>query len=112
MSRVICGPGYTLDPVSGQYCVDVDECREGIHECGKGQTCENRQGGYHCICPSGHAAGPNNDCVDIDECSIYGNAICGSNGRCENTAGSYRCVCNEGFENVGGNVGACQVSRA
>ncbi|XP_011333166.1 fibrillin-1-like isoform X3 [Ooceraea biroi] len=107
-SRVICGPGYTLDPVSGQYCIDVDECREGIHECDKDQTCENRQGGYHCICPPGHAAGPNNDCVDIDECSIYGNSICGSNGRCENTAGSYRCVCKEGFENVGGNAGTCQ----
>ncbi|KAL6430493.1 hypothetical protein ACFW04_007830 [Cataglyphis niger] len=107
-SRVICGPGYTLDPVSGQYCIDVDECREGTHECGKGQTCANRQGGYHCICPSGHAPGPNNDCVDIDECSIYGSGICGSNSRCENTVGSYKCLCDEGFENVGGTAGACK----
>ncbi|EFN68423.1 Fibrillin-2 [Camponotus floridanus] len=107
-SKVICAPGYTLDPVSGQYCVDVDECREGIHKCGKGQTCENKQGGYHCICPSGHAPGPNNDCVDIDECSIYGSGICGLNSRCENTVGSYRCLCDEGFENVGGAAGACQ----
>ncbi|XP_012529954.2 fibrillin-1 isoform X2 [Monomorium pharaonis] len=108
-SRVICGPGYTLDPVSGQYCVDVDECQEGTHKCGKGQTCENRQGGYHCICPSGHAVGPNNDCVDIDECSIYGGSnICGMNGRCENTVGSYKCVCSEGFENTAGGIGACQ----
>lgn len=107
-SRVLCGPGYTLDPVSGQYCIDVDECREGIHECSKDQTCENRQGGYHCICPVGHAVGPNNDCVDIDECSIYGNGLCGSTGRCENTPGSYKCLCNEGFENAGGNAGNCQ----
>ncbi|XP_024879851.1 fibrillin-3-like [Temnothorax curvispinosus] len=107
-SRVICGPGYTLDPASGQYCIDVDECQEGTHECGKGQTCENRQGGYHCICPPGHAAGPNNDCVDIDECSIYSGNICGLNSRCENTIGSYKCLCAEGFENVGGSAGVCQ----
>ncbi|KAL0113527.1 hypothetical protein PUN28_012588 [Cardiocondyla obscurior] len=107
-SRVICGPGYSLDPVSGQYCVDIDECREGTHECAKDQTCENRQGGYRCICPPGHAVGPNDDCVDIDECSIYGSSICGSNSRCENTMGSYKCLCSEGFENVGGASGICQ----
>ncbi|KAL6257929.1 hypothetical protein P5V15_011528 [Pogonomyrmex californicus] len=107
-SRVICAPGYILDPASGQYCIDIDECQEGTHECGKGQTCENRQGGYHCVCPSGHAVGPSNDCVDIDECSIYGGSICGLNSRCENTIGSYKCLCSEGFENVGGPAGACQ----
>ena len=51
--RLICGPGYKPDPTSGRYCVDVDECAERIHECSRGQTCENRQGGYMCICPPG-----------------------------------------------------------
>ncbi|XP_011707681.1 PREDICTED: fibrillin-1-like isoform X2 [Wasmannia auropunctata] len=106
-SVVICLPGYTVD-ATGQHCIDIDECREGTHECGKGQTCENRQGGYHCICPPGHTVGPNNDCVDIDECSIYGSGICGLNSRCENTVGSYKCLCGDGFENTGGTAGACQ----
>lgn len=51
--RIMCGPGYKPDPKTGRYCVDVDECAENIHECSKGQTCENRQGGYMCICPPG-----------------------------------------------------------
>ncbi|XP_018398956.1 PREDICTED: fibrillin-1-like [Cyphomyrmex costatus] len=107
VSRLICGPGYMLDPASGQFCTDVDECREGTHECGKDQSCENRRGGYHCVCPPGHAVGPNNDCVDIDECS-YAIGICGPNSHCENTIGSYRCICGEGFENVGEASGVCQ----
>lgn len=107
-SRVICGSGYTLDPLTEQHCVDVDECSKGTHECSPEQTCENRQGGYVCICPPGHVDGPNKDCVDIDECSIYEGKICGPHSRCENTVGSYRCVCEEGFENAGGPSGTCK----
>ncbi|XP_032679008.1 fibrillin-1-like isoform X2 [Odontomachus brunneus] len=107
MSKVICPPGYALDQVSGQHCLDIDECREEIHECSKGQVCENRLGGYHCLCPPGYVDGPNKDCVDIDECSVYGTRICGLNSRCENTAGSYKCLCEEGFENNRG-AGLCQ----
>lgn len=51
--RIMCGPGYQPEPKTGRFCVDVDECAENIHECSKGQTCENRQGGYACICPPG-----------------------------------------------------------
>ena len=107
VSRLICGSGYSLDTVSGQYCVDVDECADGSHECSPDQTCENRVGGYVCVCPPGHVNGPNKDCVDIDECSLYGN-LCGSTSQCENTAGSYRCICESGFENAEGFGGACQ----
>ncbi|XP_076236207.1 uncharacterized protein LOC143180395 [Calliopsis andreniformis] len=107
ISRVLCGSGYTLDPVSGQYCVDIDECADGSHKCSPQQTCENRVGGYVCICPPGYVTGPNKDCVDMDECSLYGN-LCGLNSRCENTPGSYRCICDNGFQNVEGFSGACQ----
>lgn len=109
VSRVICPPGYALDSVSGQHCLDIDECREGNHDCTKDQVCENRLGGYHCLCPPGHVDGPNKDCVDVDECSVYGARICGLNSRCENTVGSYKCLCEEGFENNRG-IGLCQVS--
>ena len=110
VSKVICSNGFTLDPISGQYCIDIDECANGTHECTADQTCENRLGGYVCTCPPGHVAGPNKDCVDIDECSLYGN-ICGSNSQCENTVGSFRCNCESGFENIGGSAGgSCQVN--
>ncbi|XP_015599681.1 fibrillin-2 isoform X1 [Cephus cinctus] len=102
VSRIICGNGYQADS-SGFHCVDIDECADGSHDCGQGQTCENRQGGYLCSCPPGHTIGPNKDCVDIDECSIYGGSICSANGQCENTIGSYRCNCKEGFESYGAN---------
>ncbi|XP_033310494.1 fibrillin-1-like isoform X1 [Bombus bifarius] len=105
--KVICSNGFTLDPTSGQYCVDIDECANGTHECTPDQTCENRVGGYVCTCPPGHVAGPNKDCVDIDECSLYN--VCGPNSQCENTIGSFRCNCESGFENVGGFAGGnCQ----
>ncbi|CAG5093734.1 Similar to FBN3: Fibrillin-3 (Homo sapiens) [Cotesia congregata] len=97
VSRVICGAGWTLDPVTSR-CVDLDECATGTHECGPDQTCENRQGGYLCSCPAGHALGPNRECIDIDECSMLSGNVCGSGGRCENTVGSYRCVCDAGYE--------------
>lgn len=110
MSRVICGNGFTLDSTNGQHCIDIDECTDNSHDCSPEQICENRQGGYVCKCPAGHTDGPNKDCVDIDECSIYGSGICGMNGRCENTVGSYRCSCDTGFENiVGTSGGMCQV---
>ncbi|KAK0170128.1 hypothetical protein PV328_010728 [Microctonus aethiopoides] len=98
VSRVICGAGYSLDPVTS-HCIDVNECADGTHECGAGQTCDNRQGGYVCTCPPGHAIAPSNrDCIDIDECSIYNGNLCGANGRCENTVGSFKCICDSGFE--------------
>lgn len=110
MSKVLCSNGYTLDPVLGRYCIDIDECANGTHECTADQTCENRIGGYVCSCPSGHVVGPNKDCIDIDECSLYGN-ICGSNSRCENTVGSFKCNCENGFEHVNSFAGnSCQVS--
>lgn len=110
ISRVICGNGFTLDSTTGQHCVDIDECADNSHECSNEQICENRQGGYICKCPPGyHTYGSNKDCVDIDECSIYGSGLCEMNSRCENTIGSYRCNCDAGFESIGNVAGGmCQ----
>ena len=111
---MLCGNGYILDPVSGSRCIDIDECADNTHECGTGQTCQNRQGGYACQCPAGHAFGPDKQCVDVDECSIYAGqnygSICGQNSQCENTVGSYRCICDAGFANVpiGQGPGVCE----
>ena len=99
-----CGDGFVLDPVSGSRCIDIDECADNTHECGAGQICQNRQGGYDCECPVGYVVGPNDQCVDVDECSTYARenykSICEQNSHCENTLGSYHCVCDAGFANV------------
>ncbi len=33
------------------FCIDIDECRIGEHNCEKG--CLNVPGSYHCLCPLG-----------------------------------------------------------
>jgi len=32
---------------------DIDECRDGSHQCRYNQICENTRGSYHCTCPRG-----------------------------------------------------------
>ena len=101
-------------PVNSSDCIDIDECTEKTHECGVGHTCQNNPGSYTCVCSVGYEVGPDKQCVDVDECSIYrvknNGTICGQNGRCENTVGSYRCVCDAGFSNVeiGHGFGVCE----
>lgn len=52
--------------------------------------------------------GSNRECIDIDECSLYGDKLCGPGGRCDNTVGSFRCKCESGFENSARAGGSCQ----
>ncbi|XP_055933016.1 fibulin-1-like isoform X4 [Argiope bruennichi] len=100
-----CGSGYELNEV-GDQCVDVDECERRIAECGPGQTCRNRQGGYICECPRGYSLSPQRVCEDIDECSRFRGQVCASNSECINTQGSYTCNCNDGFR-AGGTDKSC-----
>ncbi|XP_050679493.1 fibrillin-1-like isoform X1 [Leptidea sinapis] len=90
--RCACPAGYTLD-ASGLVCVDADECVAEPRICGNG-TCTNTPGGYECRCNKGFTQGPEQTCVDIDECA-EGRAQCSF--RCHNTAGSFRCTCPFGF---------------
>ncbi|KAJ8714767.1 hypothetical protein PYW07_002992 [Mythimna separata] len=90
--RCECPPGYTLNP-TGLVCVDADECAADPRICGNG-TCTNTPGGYECRCNFGFTQGPEQTCVDIDEC-MEGRALCTF--RCHNTAGSFRCTCPYGY---------------
>lgn len=58
-----CPPGFTFDRVT---CVDLNECVLGT-PCGSG-TCVNTIGSFTCVCPTGYQPGPNQVCVDINEC--------------------------------------------
>lgn len=43
---------------------DVDECRDGTHQCRYNQICENTRGSYHCTCPRGYRSqGVGRPCV-------------------------------------------------
>lgn len=114
VSRKICEPGYKAD-LQTSKCIDIDECEDGTHQCGRGQLCENLPGRYACSCPRGYTISDNNNCLDINECKVFGRNPCGGNGKCENTDGSYRCVCEEGFEKINGDnvcqdIDECRIS--
>uniref|UniRef100_A0A1B0FQQ1 Uncharacterized protein n=1 Tax=Glossina morsitans morsitans TaxID=37546 RepID=A0A1B0FQQ1_GLOMM len=109
-----CHQGFDfLDEPLKNYCFDVDECITGAHTCLSDMICENLNGSFTCICPSGYAVGLSLDhtdflssynsslnsshspaCLDIDECSI-------DNGECShfciNLPGSYECTCPPGY---------------
>ncbi|XP_046720263.1 fibrillin-1 [Silurus meridionalis] len=104
----MCSPGQCIDLVGGYrclcpngykattapaMCIDVDECER--QPCGNG-TCKNNIGSYTCLCYPGFQLSHNDDCIDIDECTIQG-GIC-RNGNCFNTVGSFTCVCRDGYE--------------
>lgn len=67
--------------VSGflSWCVtwieDIDECGRGIHECKRNQICQNRRGGYVCVCPQGFTIGADGDCQDVDECVRFAGQV-------------------------------------
>lgn len=45
---------------------DIDECRDGTHQCRYNQICENTRGSYHCTCPRGYRSqGVGRPCVGM-----------------------------------------------
>jgi hypothetical protein len=55
--------------------LDIDECARSTHDCGQGQSCINRVGGYICQCPSGHVVNERKECVDVDECTKFAGQV-------------------------------------
>ena len=94
------------------YCLDIDECTTGDHNCKFNERCVNRPGGFICKCAGGFRSMDNTCegimyisgsciasylytllCVDINEC----NESSKCDHLCTNTNGSYYCSCNEGY---------------
>ncbi|KAK8765935.1 hypothetical protein V5799_007283 [Amblyomma americanum] len=92
-----CPRGFRFNPHARQ-CQDVDECREGTHNCRRStQRCENTNGGYSCRdnipCPSGYRMDTyTRSCTDIDECAERLHTCPQRGTRCVNTPGSYSCA--------------------
>lgn len=91
-----CDSGFGPNE-SATECVDIDECSSGTHDCRQNQICQNRPGGFTCLCPQGYTVGADRQCQDIDECTRFAGQICSSSATCVNTPGSYRCQCKDGF---------------
>ena len=50
------------------YCQDLNECSTLTHNCPDDRICENTNGSFLCICPTGFAEN-GTLCKNIDECS-------------------------------------------
>ncbi|XP_076276277.1 uncharacterized protein LOC143207096 [Lasioglossum baleicum] len=97
---VDCQSGFIFDPHSLD-CIDIDECSNGLSNCGIGEQCENYEGGYRCspVCSPGFQLRNNTDrfsridvfCDDINECTLGIHTCNLTSHDCVNTNGSYFC---------------------
>jgi alpha-tubulin suppressor-like RCC1 family protein len=98
---VECRCDFGFEPnATASECVDINECRRGLHNCGSSNNCVDLFGGFECDCAPGFEDF-GFGCVDINECN---NFSCGR-GVCRNTSGGFRCDCNFGY--APGPTGAC-----
>ncbi|XP_063897763.1 fibulin-1 isoform X1 [Helicoverpa armigera] len=135
-----CPPGFKRNIIN-QVCDDINECQLPRPPCPK-YLCENTIGGYKCagktgkpftealpgavteptvsstspkndICPPGFRAGPDDECVDIDECGESLDDCQHLSQHCINTHGSFFCQdhvskrCAPGFK-VNSATGICE----
>lgn len=85
---------------SGSLCIDRNECGLDLDDCHPNATCTNITGGFSCRCTTGFQGdgrtctatpcnagfetGPNNTCVDSNECTLDTDD-CDPNANCNNT---------------------------
>ncbi|KAM3958839.1 LOW QUALITY PROTEIN: uncharacterized protein ACR2FA_007141 [Aphomia sociella] len=136
-----CPPGFKKNVMS-QVCDDINECQHPRPPCPK-YLCENTIGGFKCagkpgkpyvedspeattaatdavastprnnICPSGFRAGPDDECLDIDECDERLDDCQRLSQHCINTHGGFFCQdhvskrCTPGFK-VNSVTGICE----
>uniref|UniRef100_A0A8C5NJS9 Nidogen 2 n=1 Tax=Junco hyemalis TaxID=40217 RepID=A0A8C5NJS9_JUNHY len=100
-----CPAGYRGD---GRGCRDVDECSEGLSQCGPFSVCLNEPGSYRCECRGGYQpAGDGQACVPLappsDPCEA-GRHHCapGDRARCLSRGdGRATCECLPGYTGDG-----------
>uniref|UniRef100_A0A663E182 Nidogen 2 n=1 Tax=Aquila chrysaetos chrysaetos TaxID=223781 RepID=A0A663E182_AQUCH len=100
-----CAAGYRTD---GRGCRDVDECAEGLSQCGPFTVCLNVPGSYRCECRSGYRPAEDGQaCVPLapasDPCED-GTHPCapGDRARCLSHAGGHpTCECLPGYAGDG-----------
>ncbi|KAK7105703.1 hypothetical protein V1264_017047 [Littorina saxatilis] len=94
-----CGKGFRPNDIGG--CIDEDECRHPIIQCGVNSDCFNTAGSFVCVCRPGYDKNEHHICVDKDECQddYKGDKrnFCSVNEDCLNEVGKYACYCKAGF---------------
>ncbi|NXV31096.1 NID2 protein, partial [Rissa tridactyla] len=96
-----CPAGYRGD---GRGCRDVDECAEGLSQCGPFTLCLNVPGSYRCECRSGYRLAEDGQaCVPSDPCEDGRNpCVPGDRARCLPRAGGRpACECLPGYSGDG-----------
>ena len=99
---------------TGENCINIDECDEGIHNCDDNAECTDTDGSYTCQCLDGFF-GSGFICKDSDECGDndeqeeisdggvnytdvnYNSHQCDASAVCLNFAGGFNCTCSAGF---------------
>jgi hypothetical protein len=89
-----CVEGYTGDGFN--YCINIDECGIGQHQCE--HSCTDIEGSYNCTCNPGFTLAPDGlNCLDVDECETV--SCTDHDLVCVNIRGSYSCQCMPGYSN-------------
>lgn len=95
----VCSDGFKL---SGNQCIDINECQLGIHRCPFDHRCDNTIGSFICVreatCGTGYTYNHDlKECEDNDECNEpFSPSLCPPGTICRNTRGSFRCDRDEG----------------
>ncbi|XP_061336482.1 wall-associated receptor kinase 2-like [Gastrolobium bilobum] len=51
--RCKCKQGYQGNPFLPDGCRDIEECKNGLHDCISDQNCRETEGSFECFCPDG-----------------------------------------------------------
>lgn len=94
-----CPSGYVTSASNASACEDSDECASGENDCDANATCQNRTGGYDCLCNDGFA-GNGKLCRSLSDCGGAANT-CHADAECSRTETGVLCTCTEGFRGDG-----------
>lgn len=93
--------GYVTDDFSRQECRDIDECRNGIAQCGSNSKCTNTEGSYYCSCRRGFVQTETHGCSPVEGMCPDG-TVCDRNADCIGSTGfRFRCKCKIGWAGDG-----------
>ncbi|KAK7487474.1 hypothetical protein BaRGS_00021315, partial [Batillaria attramentaria] len=66
-----CKDGYVQ--TGPKTCVDINECKDGSHQCDRNAICINEDGEYKCVCKRDYrGSGFVGDCLPVGLCTIFG----------------------------------------
>ncbi|KAG8066092.1 hypothetical protein GUJ93_ZPchr0004g40261 [Zizania palustris] len=119
-----CNGGYSGNPYATDGCLDINECRDGSHNCTFPRLCQNTPGSYNCSCPEnmfgdGYTTGTGcnespvpsgsptkNQTQGLNVCTDPEKNPCIHQKYCRNEEGVTLCDCPEGMNGDGRKKGS------